>query len=70
MIKVMVRDSIQSDLFEVSFNDNLCMALSKYITSEPIYKWNGKGPQDYTIEGSRLTMQHTDLIEIMENMAI
>ena len=69
MIKVMVRDSIQSDLFEVLFNDNLCMALNQYVTSEPIYKWIGKGPQDYIIEGSRLTMQHTDLIKIMENMA-
>jgi len=69
-IRVMVRDGIGSDLFEVLFNDNLCMALGKYVTSEPIIVFKSNDPNDYEIKGSRMIMSHKNLSAIMSEMAI
>ena len=69
MIRVTVRDGIGSDLFEVVFNDNLCMALNQYITSEDIIKFKGD-TMEYDIVGSRFVMSHQSLSKIMANMAI
>lgn len=66
-IKVTVQDSIISDLFDVSFNDNLLNGLLKYIEREPTYVWeNGEMVQ----RGTRFVMKHTDLIKVMQEMAL
>jgi len=66
-IKVTVQDSIISDLFDVSFNDNLLNELLKYIEREPTYVWeNGEMVQ----RGTRFVMKHTDLIKVMQEMAL
>jgi hypothetical protein len=65
----MIRDGIGCDLFEVLFNDNLCMALNQYVTSEDIVKFRGD-TTEYDVIGSRFVMKHSDLSKIMANMAI
>ena len=66
-IKVMVQDSIISDLFEVSFNDNQLNGLLKYIERVPTFEWvDGKMIET----GSRFVMTHTNMFKLIGEMAL
>lgn len=66
-IKVKVQDSIYSDLFEVSFNDNLFNALVRYMRVVPTFiEENG----ELVERGQHYVMTHTNLIKVIEEMAL